>query len=150
MARKQNESTATPSLIDRLLDDTAGQTGLAGIVLDSHGTVVAGALVKLDNASHTQPMQTISEPSGRYGFPRVPPDLYRLSAEAPGFRTFVDTEVRIEVRQLHILNVSLTEGDPAEIVEVAGRVRRAVDLRLRARIPCGAPWNPCGGTWNGC
>jgi type VI secretion system protein ImpF len=126
MARKASESTATPSLIDRLLDDTAGQTGLAGLVMDSFGKPLAGALIKIDNESHTQPMQTISEPNGRYSFPRVPPGAYRLSAEAPGFRTFVDTDVRIEVRQLHVLNANLSEGDPAETIEVAGRARLAV------------------------
>lgn len=127
MARKVNESTATPSLIDRLLDDSAGQTGLAGMVTDSHGNPVAGAMITIDNASHTQPMQTVSEPTGRYSFPRVPPDMYGLSAEANGFRKFVDTEVQVEVRQLYILNVNLTEGDSAEVTEVTGRARRAVE-----------------------
>ena len=123
MARNSAEFTATASILDRLVDSVAGLTGLSGLVTGPSGQPVVNAVVKMDTAAKTQPMETLTQDKGRYDFPRLGPGLYELICEAPGCKKYTSPEVQIETRQPHTLNIAMIAGDPGEIHVSSTRAR---------------------------
>ncbi len=125
MARNNIESTATASILDRLIDTQAGLTGLSGYVADATGVPLEGVLLKIENADKTLQREALSQPAGRYEFPRLDPGLYQLTAEMVGFKKLMDQKVLIEVSQLYLMNISMIHGSPEETTIVSGRAKLA-------------------------
>lgn len=93
---------------------------LAGRVTDPTGAAVGSAAVNIRNTATGFTRQSNSLEDGRFQFNLVPPGVYEVAVEAPGFRRFVDTEVRVQVAQPTVLNVELTLGAVSETIEVVG------------------------------
>jgi hypothetical protein len=72
-----------------------GQTPLGtitGLASDPSGSAVAGAAVTLTNPDTGAKRQAVTNSTGAYSFPDVPPGAYRLNATASGFRA-IETRV---------------------------------------------------------
>jgi hypothetical protein len=89
-------------------------------VLDPSGAGVASAAVKLRNVNTGAAREVTASADGLYQFNLLPPGVYEVTAEAAGFRRFVDGEVRIQVAQPAVLPIELTLGNITETVEVTG------------------------------
>src|SRR5579863_10153993 len=77
-----------------------GQTdtsSLQGRVTDPQGGAIAGAQVSLTNQATGAQRKAQSTPDGDYRFTLIPPGRYDVEASAPGFRTFHDTGVPVDV-----------------------------------------------------
>lgn len=61
-----------------------------------------------------------SQGDGRYQFHLLPPGVYELTVEAPGFKRFVDSQVRVQVAVQTQLNVRMALGSVSETVQVEG------------------------------
>ena len=61
---------------------------------------------------------SITDETGKYVLPNLPLGPYRLEASLPGFRTFVQTGIELQVNTNPVINVSLQVGQVAETVEV--------------------------------
>ena len=72
-----------------LLGQTLGD--LSGRVNDPSGAGVPNAVVSLTNTSTNAVRNTESSTDGLYSFPSVPPGVYNLKVEHPGFRTASST-----------------------------------------------------------
>src|SRR5262249_47803924 len=92
---------------------------LTGRVTDPSGAAIPGVAIKIRNLATTLQRETISDEQGSYQLNLLPPGLYEASTEAPGFRRFVDREVRIQVAQPTRLDIRLELGTVEESVEVA-------------------------------
>ncbi len=68
-------------------------SGLAGVVTDPQGAIVAGATVSLLRRADSSRRQTTSDAAGAYGFTALVPGEYRLVAEASGFAMLIRTVV---------------------------------------------------------
>ena len=116
--------------------------------------MVAGATVTLANVEKNFSRTQISNEEGGYVFTAVPPDTYRVEAEATGFKKASVTDVRALVDTPVTIDVQLEAGNISEVVSVAATTdaplnttdatigtafegRRIEQLPLNARNPVG-------------
>lgn len=98
-----------------------GQTATAtlkGTVSDESGKVIPGALVTLTQTSTRTKRTFTSTGEGSYTFTFIEPGDYEIDVKVEGFKTFRQTDIRIEVAQSGELDVSLAAGDISEEVTV--------------------------------
>ncbi len=95
------------------------QGSLRGSVRDVQG-VVPAATVLLVNEQTKVSRQTVTNAAGEYVFPAVDPGTYTVRANITGFKTFVQTGVRIGAQQALTLDVGLEVGTLEETVTVTG------------------------------
>jgi len=98
----------------------AALASLTGIVQDSSGAVIPGAVVTLSSSEKGYKRQFTSDSSGRYTFSLVPPGTYDLKVTHTGFRTYEQTGIVLTVGQIASQNVTLTLGRIAQAVTVHG------------------------------
>ena len=100
----------------------ASSASLSGIVADPQGARVGGATVTVSNLGQNFTRTFTTDSSGAYSFTLLPPAVYSLKVEAPGFKKFAQDRITLEVGQAGTLNVSLTVGSATEVVEVSGEI----------------------------
>lgn len=100
------------------LGQTASTAGIAGVVTDANGAVVAGAAVKLVDKATGAEKTAATDNGGRYVFAVVEPGNYDLTVTAQGFRTSVTTGIKAEVTRVATIDVLLQVGGAAEQVTV--------------------------------
>ncbi len=88
-------------------------------VKDEHGAVVRDASVTITDQSRNFSRSTkTSSSEGQYVFLSVPPGLYTVTAEAPGFARTVNRDVRLLIGHVEDLPVSLSVAAASETVDV--------------------------------
>lgn len=96
-------------------------TSLRGTVTDSSGAAVPNAKVTLINTDTNVPRQTATTAGGAYNFAAVLPGMYKLTVEAPGFHTYVQTGLQLQVNLPATTDVRLQVGEVTQTVEVKGQ-----------------------------
>jgi len=96
----------------------AGTGNIQGTVTDSTGAVVPKASVILTDESTGVARKTTSDSAGVYAFPGVPISTYDLSVTAPGFRTYEQKRIVLEVGSSIAINPALSVGTAEMKVEV--------------------------------
>lgn len=91
---------------------------ITGAVLDSSGAAVAGASVKLTQTDTGFTKEFKSEDSGAYTAPNLPIGPYKLEVSAPGFRTYVQTGIVLQVDTNPKINIVMQVGAVAQEVQV--------------------------------
>ncbi|MGD8540621.1 MAG: carboxypeptidase regulatory-like domain-containing protein, partial [Candidatus Aminicenantes bacterium] len=72
------------------------ETGaIVGTVLDEEGTPLPGVTVTLSSPDIMGEKTAITDADGRYRFPALPPGVYQVKAELPGFATVVRERIRL-------------------------------------------------------
>jgi hypothetical protein len=92
---------------------------VTGRVTDASGAVIPGAALTLTNVNTNAVRNTLTAEAGAYTFPSVPPGLYRLRTELPGFKTVVSEQLEVQVQQVLRLDIVLQVGEVTETIEVA-------------------------------
>lgn len=99
----------------------SGQTftgSLLGTVHDSTGAAVPNAAVAAVNIETNARVEGRSAPDGKYLLAPLPPGSYRLEANAPGFKKFVQDGIILQVQQQARVEITLTVGEVSESVTV--------------------------------
>src|SRR5215813_8296629 len=91
---------------------------ISGTVSDSTGAVLPGVEVTATQTDTGVSRMTVSNETGSYVLPNLPLGPYRIEAGLPGFRTFVQTGIVLQVGSNPTLNITLQVGQVAEQVEV--------------------------------
>lgn len=91
---------------------------LQGTVKDPSGAVVTNAKVSVTTPTLAGGMATETDSKGYYHFSNLPPGSYVVTADAKGFETLKRSDLRIEVGHSPTLDLSLTVGSEATVVEV--------------------------------
>jgi hypothetical protein len=134
-----------------LLAQAVAVAEATGQVTDPSGSVVANATIKMIEVGRGVPHSTATNSEGRYTLPNLPVGEYRLEASAPGFKTYVQSGIELQVNNHVQLNVPLQVGAVAETIEVTGGAnmvetqqnaisqvidnKRMIDLPLNGRQP---------------
>ncbi|PYV85860.1 MAG: hypothetical protein DMG93_00085 [Acidobacteria bacterium] len=63
---------------------------IAGVVTDPSGSVVPGAKIHLRNMATNDTRDAVSTSAGTYKFDNLLPSTYEITAEAAGFKTYID------------------------------------------------------------
>src|SRR5262245_26488711 len=91
---------------------------ITGSVKDQSGAVLPGADVTVTRTDTGITRSTITNETGAYVLPNLPVGPYRLEAALPGFRTYAQTGIVLQVNSNPQINVQLEVGQVAETVEV--------------------------------
>ncbi|MGH9607648.1 MAG: carboxypeptidase regulatory-like domain-containing protein [Terracidiphilus sp.] len=108
----------------------AGTGNIQGTVSDSTGAVIPNATVTLTDQATRVKRTTTSSSAGVYLFPSVPVGTYDVSVAAPGFKTYVQTKIVLEVGSSIAVNPTLSVGAADVQVEV-----QATGLALQTEDP---------------
>src|ERR1700730_5856576 len=92
---------------------------LNGTVVDPSGQTVSGATVTLNSDDRGISRTSSTEGNGNYSFTLLPPSVYTLQIEAPGFKQYKQEGITLEGGQNVEQDISLTVGATTETVEVS-------------------------------
>ena len=104
------------------------RANLEGTVTDSSGGSISGATVRILQKETKQELERRSNPEGLYRFPAIAPGTYSVTVTNPGFKTKVNTRVKLDAGETYTLDVRLDVGaatDRIEIIAEAGPPERS-------------------------
>ena len=91
-----------------------------GTVKDATGAVLPGVEITVTQTETGISRNTITDETGSYILPNLAVGPYRLEAALPGFRTYVQTGIVLQVNSSPVINVELQVGQVTDQVEVQG------------------------------
>src|SRR5215831_2626394 len=106
---------------------TSDSATVVGIVTDMTGAAVTAAAVEVVDLSNHQTRRQIVNAEGRYTISGMLPGVYRITAEARGFRQAIIPSLKVDVAKSYNLNFTLEVGALTESVEV--RADAAAELQ---------------------
>src|SRR5437868_2554563 len=91
---------------------------VSGTVHDQSGAVLPGVEVTATQTDTGISRSTVTNETGTFVLPNLPLGPYRLEASLPGFRTFAQSGIILQVNSNPVINPVLEVGQVAETVEV--------------------------------
>jgi hypothetical protein len=91
---------------------------ISGTIRDQSGAVLPGVEVAATETETGVSRTTVSNETGSYVLSNLPVGPYRLQASLPGFRTFVQTGIVLQVNSNPVVNPIMEVGQVSEQVEV--------------------------------
>ena len=91
---------------------------LSGTVKDQSGAVLPGVEVTATQTATSFKRSVVTNETGSYVLTSLPVGPYRLEGTLPGFRTFVQTGIVLQVDSNPVININLEVGQVSEQVEV--------------------------------
>ncbi len=105
---------------------------LSGLVTDQTGALLPGVDVTLTQADTGAVRSAITNETGAYAFPALQPAVYVLEVSLPGFQTFRQTSVELQVGANLVIDASLQVGQVAQTIEVVANSELQVETRAMA------------------
>jgi Carboxypeptidase regulatory-like domain len=100
----------------------AQYTGMIkGQVIDQQGAFVPGVTLTVTSPELPGPKITVSSETGNYVLLGLPPGVYKLEAEQPGFQSFIQEGIILRVGLTLTMEVKLTVREMTQTVDVAAR-----------------------------
>src|SRR5271170_5403482 len=87
-----------------------GKGEIKGVVSDSSGAVVPGAVVTATSATQGTKFSRTTSNSGDYDLSPLNPDIYKVTVTAKGFQTLTQENVHVNALEVSDLSLSLTVG----------------------------------------
>ena len=91
---------------------------ISGTVRDQSSAVLPGVDIRATQTGTGIVRTTVTNETGSYVLPDLPLGPYRVEASLPGFRTFVQTGIVLQVNSSPVINPTLEVGQVSEQVEV--------------------------------
>src|SRR5215471_15462298 len=95
-----------------------GTATISGAVKDPSGAVLPGVEVKVTQTETNVARVAVTNETGSYVVPNLPLGPYKLEAELPGFRSFVQTGIVLQVGSAPTVDVVMQVGQVTEQIEV--------------------------------
>lgn len=111
------------SMCGSLLGQTNHAT-ITGIITDQQGTGIPDVKVTATNLSTNLAFSRTSSQDGAYVIPQLPIGPYRLEATAPGFKTYEQSGINLEVAQRLRLDFRMDVGSVNESISVVAEIPR--------------------------
>src|SRR5262245_19036112 len=83
---------------------------ISGAARDQSAAVLPGAEINVTQTATGITRSTISNETGSYVLPNLPLGPYRLEATLPGFRTYAQSGIVLQVNSSPVINVVLEVG----------------------------------------
>jgi hypothetical protein len=97
---------------------TGGTSQVSGTVKDLSGAVVPGAEVAITQTSTGMTRNTVSGGDGSYLLAGLPVGPYKLQVSMPGFNTYVQSGIELQLNSNPVINPVLKVGAISETIEV--------------------------------
>src|SRR3982074_1492498 len=110
--------------------------GIQGTVKDPSGAIINKASVEVTSSALIG-IKRAETDQGYYRFANLPPGTYTLTVTAPGFRTYKQDNLNLEVGHVPSLDVAMQVGTLAETIEVTSQAAM-VDVtqsKVQTNIP---------------
>src|SRR5439155_10800549 len=91
---------------------------ISGTVKDSSGAVLPGVEITATQTDTGISRMAVTNETGSYVLPNLPLGPYRFEATLPGFRTFVQNGIVLQVNTSPLINPVLEVGQVSEQIEV--------------------------------
>ena len=91
---------------------------LMGTVVDAQGAVLPGVTVTATSPQLQGANTTVTDASGQFRFPSLPPGVYAVKAELAGFKPADQNDVRLTLDQTITLSLKMQVAGVAETVNV--------------------------------
>ncbi len=91
---------------------------ISGTVQDATGALIPGAEVTVTQIDTGANRLAVTNETGSYVITSLPIGPYRLEAVLPGFQTFVQTGIVLQVNGAPVVNVTLNVGQVTQTIEV--------------------------------
>ena len=104
----------------RFLPAQVDTGAILGTIKDQTGAVIPGAKITITNIETGIAVTTVTGGDGTYEFRPVKIGTYLVSAEREGFRKIEQSNVRVDVQQQLVVNLTLLPGQLTQTVEVTG------------------------------
>src|SRR5437870_6406329 len=95
-----------------------GTAQISGSVKDQSGAVLPGVEITATQTDTAITRTTVTNETGSYALPNLALGPYRLEAALPGFRTFVQTGIVLQVNSSPVINAVMQVGQFTEEVNV--------------------------------
>jgi hypothetical protein len=92
---------------------------ISGTVRDQSGAVLPGVEITATQTGTGVSRNVVTNETGSYVLPNLPLGPYRLEGALPGFRTYVQTGIVLQVNSTPVINVVLEVGQVTEQIEVS-------------------------------
>lgn len=96
------------------------QGRILGAVSDQNGAIIKGAKITITNVETGVSRALETTETGDYVAPNLPPGLYKITAEAQGFKRIERTGIRLEVAKDARIDLALQPGSFSEAVTITG------------------------------
>jgi hypothetical protein len=96
------------------------RASIQGTVADPDGAVIPGATLTLLDTDTNHTMTANANGSGVYNFNALPPDHFKLTVVAPGFKQQVISNLQLTPEQANAVNVKLDLGETTTTIDVNG------------------------------
>src|SRR5437667_3236823 len=104
---------------------------ISGTVKDQSGAVLPGVEVTVTQTETGISRSAVTNETGTYVLPNLPLGPYRLGAGLPGFRTFAQTGIVLQVNSNPTINIILQVGQVTAKIEVQANATQ-VETRTTA------------------
>ena len=94
------------------------RAAISGTILDPSGSVVENAKVKMNSPATGLHRETVTGPTGIYGFASLPVGAYTISISKDGFKPFEIQHVDLLYGQIRTVDATLQVGATSESVQV--------------------------------
>ena len=91
---------------------------ISGAAKDQSGAVMPGVEIHVTQTDTGITRDAVTNETGSYVLPNLPIGPYRLEASLPGFRTYAQTGIVLQVNSSPVVNPVLEVGQVSEQVEV--------------------------------
>src|SRR5258708_5068614 len=109
------------------------QGTIDGNVSDPTHAAVAGVKVTATDEQTNAVRETVTNSTGGYTLPTLPPGTYTVTVTSPGFQTYTQTGVVVSVNTVARVDVALKVGQVSESMTVAAQTTALQTDRADAR-----------------
>src|SRR5712692_802175 len=95
-----------------------GTAQISGSVKDQSGAVLPGVEITATQTGTGITRTAVTNETGSYALPNLALGPYRLEATLPGFRTFLQTGIVLQVNSSPVINAVMQVGQVTEQVDV--------------------------------
>src|SRR5438067_1777763 len=100
------------------LAQTTGR--LVGTIVDAQGAVLPGVTVTVTSPQLQGANTTVTDATGQFRFPSLPPGVYHVKAELSSFKSVDQSDVRLGIDQTVTLPIKMQLAGVTEVVNVTG------------------------------
>src|SRR5262245_35938920 len=119
-------ASAHPALAD---DQGSATSTISGVVLDTAGGVIPGAVVTVTSNATSTKFQAVTSATGTFSVPPLPAGTYTVTAALQGFKTAVITDVRVQIGIPTTVKATLEIGGMEEKITVTGASSELVNTQ---------------------
>jgi A-macroglobulin TED domain/Alpha-2-macroglobulin family/MG2 domain/Carboxypeptidase regulatory-like domain/A-macroglobulin receptor binding domain/Macroglobulin domain MG3 len=117
---EQNSKGETDKRAKSVASTSLSLGGLIGVVSDPNGAVIANAVVKARYLNDRRTFETRSDAAGEFIFSDLPPGLYEVSFESPGFRRLLVQNAYVDPSNMLEISATLEVAGASTTVDVVG------------------------------